>query len=389
MLVCGNESRGNREMSRNPFTLKEIPVKGAFCNREKEQSDFFGFAAARSNTLLYSPRRYGKTSLIKKVQDRLQSDGTLTAYCDLFGVSSIEEIAGKITKSIYSITQKKENLFNKSIRFLTSFRPVLSPSADGGISISVQPAFKSGGLDLLDETLESLGKFIEDVSMPVHIVLDEFQEITEVDNSIGVEGTLRQHIQKIQCAFVFVGSRRRILLDMFNSRKRPFFQSAVNYELKTLPAKELSTFIVSRFKGAGKGIEAQTASDICTLLRQHPYYVQKFCFFLFDRIEKKVAQKDIPETYQLVMESEKALFESTLRQLTAKQIAVLTAIAKEPGKKLYSTGYMARHRLKSTGGIQRSIDVLTKEDLIEQSEPTGLWEVVDPLFTEWLIRKAM
>ena len=376
-------------MSRNPFTLKEIPVKGAFCNREKEQSDFFGFAAARSNTLLYSPRRYGKTSLIKKVQDRLQSDGTLTVYCDLFGVSSIEEIAGKITKSIYSITQKKENLFNKSIRFLTSFRPVLSPSADGGISISVQPAFKSGGLDLLDETLESLGKFIEDVSMPVHIVLDEFQEITEVDNSIGVEGTLRQHIQKIQCAFVFVGSRRRILLDMFNSRKRPFFQSAVNYELKTLPAKELSTFIVSRFKGAGKGIEAQTASDICTLLRQHPYYVQKFCFFLFDRIEKKVAQKDIPETYQLVMESEKAFFESTLRQLTAKQIAVLTAIAKEPGKKLYSTGYMARHRLKSTGGIQRSIDVLTKEDLIEQSEPTGLWEVVDPLFTEWLIRKAM
>ena len=377
------------EMSRNPFTLKEIPVKGAFCNREKEQSDFFGFAAARSNTLLYSPRRYGKTSLIKKVQDRLQFDGTLTAYCDLFGVSSIEEIAGKITKSIYSITQKKENLFNKSIRFLTSFRPVLSPSADGGISISVQPAFKSGGLDLLDETLESLGKFIEDVSMPVHIVLDEFQEITEVDNSIGVEGTLRQHIQKIQCAFVFVGSRRRILLDMFNSRKRPFFQSAVNYELKTLPAKELSTFIVSRFKGAGKGIEAQTASDICTLLRQHPYYVQKFCFFLFDRIEKKVVQKDIPETYQLVMESEKAFFESTLRQLTAKQIAVLTAIAKEPGKKLYSTGYMARHRLKSTGGIQRSIDVLTKEDLIEQSEPTGLWEVVDPLFTEWLIRKAM
>jgi len=144
--------------------------------------NLLAFAAARSNTLLYSPRRYGKTSLIKKVQDRLQSDGTLTAYCDLFGVSSTEEIAGKITRSIYSITQRNESLFKKSIRFLTSFRPVLSPSADGGIAISVQPAFKSGGLDLLDETLESLEKFIEDVSMPVHIVLDEFQEITEVSH---------------------------------------------------------------------------------------------------------------------------------------------------------------------------------------------------------------
>ena len=116
----------------------------------------------------------------------------------MFGVSSIEEIAGKITKSIYSITQDKESLFKKSIRFLRSYRPVLSPSADGGISLSVQPAFTSGGLDLLDDTLVSLENFIEDVSMPVHIVLDEFQEITEVDKSIGVEGTLRHHIQKIQ-----------------------------------------------------------------------------------------------------------------------------------------------------------------------------------------------
>jgi hypothetical protein len=376
-------------MSGNPFTLKEIPVKGAFCDREKEQSDLLGFAAARSNTLLYSPRRFGKTSLIKRVQDKLKSDGTLTAYCDLFGVSSIEEIAGKITKSIYSITQDKESLFKKSIRFLTSYRPVLSPSADGGISLSVQPAFTSGGLDLLDDTLVSLEKFIEDVSMPFHIVLDEFQEITEVDKSIGVEGTLRHHIQKIQCAFVFVGSRRRILLDMFNNRKRPFFQSAINYELKTLPLKDLVSFIVSRFTGSGKRIEPQTATNICKMLKQHPYYVQKFCFFLFNLIEKKVMQNDIPETYQLVMESEKALFESILRQLTAKQMAVLTAIAKEPCKKLYSTDYMIRHNLKSTGGIQRSINVLTKEDLIEKSETTAHWEVVDPLFKEWLKMKAL
>ena len=141
-------------MSENPFTLKEIPVKGAFCDRQKEQADLLGFATARSNTLLYSPRRYGKTSLIKKVQDKLQGDGSLTAYCDLFGVSSIEEIAGRIIKSIYSITQKKENLFNKAIKLLTLFRPVLSPSADSGISISVQPAFRSAGLNLLDETFE-------------------------------------------------------------------------------------------------------------------------------------------------------------------------------------------------------------------------------------------
>ena len=376
-------------MNKNPFTLKEIPADAAFCDREKELSDLLTFAAGNTNILLYSPRRYGKTSLIKRVQKILNAEGTITAYCDLFGVTSVEEIAGKIAKSIYLITRQNENLFKKSIRFLTSFRPVLSPGPDGGISISVQPAYKTVGLDLLDETLASLENFINDVSMPVHIVLDEFQEITEVDNSMGIEGTLRHYIQKIQCAFVFVGSRRRILLDMFNNRKRPFFQSAVNYELKTLPLNDLVAFIVSQFKNNEKHILRDAAADICELLHQHPYYVQKFCFFLFDRIEKNVTQNDITETYKLVMESEKALFESSLRQLTTKQIALLMAIAKEPSRKLYSASYMARHNLGSTGGIQRSLDVLSKEDMIEKYDPNDQWNVVDPVFKDWLIQRAL
>ncbi|MBW2099804.1 MAG: ATP-binding protein [Deltaproteobacteria bacterium] len=376
-------------MQKNPFTLKEIPADAAFCNREKEISDLLKFAAGNTNILLYSPRRYGKTSLIKRVQNMLTAEGTITAYCDLFGVTSVEEIAGKIAKSIYLITRRNENLFKKSIRFLTSFRPVLSPEPDGGISISVQPAYKTVGLDLLDETLASLENFINDVDMPVHIVLDEFQEITEVDNAVGIEGTLRHHIQKIQCAFVFVGSRRRILLDMFNNRKRPFFQSAVNYELKALPVNDLVGFIVSRFEANGKHISPDAAAQICELLHQHPYYVQKFCFLLYDHIDKRVTPGDIIETYQWIMESEKALFESTLRQLTARQIALLTAIAGEPAGKLYSADYMARHSLGSTGGIQRGLNVLSKEDLIEKQVSTGKWQVVDPVLKEWLIKRRL
>ena len=111
-------------MDLNPFTLKEIPSGSAFCNRQKELKDLIAFASARENVLLYSPRRYGKTSLVKKVQGSLESDGAITAYCDLFGVSSIEDIAGRVARSIYAITRRDENLFQKAIRFLTSFRPI-------------------------------------------------------------------------------------------------------------------------------------------------------------------------------------------------------------------------------------------------------------------------
>ncbi len=376
-------------MHLSPFTLKEIPVGSAFCDRQKELKDLISFASARENVLLYSPRRYGKTSLVRKVQGHLESDGAVTAHCDLFGVSSIGDIAGRIARSIYTITRKDEGLFQKAIRFLTSFRPVLSPSPDGGVSVSVQPAYRSESWELLDNTMEALEKFVQDIPNLVHVALDEFQEITEIGDSLRVEGRLRHYIHRMTCGFVFVGSRRRILLEMFNDRKRPFFQSTINYELGTLPREEIIDFMVSRFEGAGKALSRDLGARVCGLLGQHPYYVQKFCFFLFDRVEKTVTPEDVSETYRLLLESERALFEAILRRLTARQIALLTAIAKEPTKRLFAAEYMERHSLKSTGGIQRGLSVLTGEDLVEQHPVDGTWKVVDPLFGQWLVEKAL
>jgi hypothetical protein len=376
-------------MHANPFTLKEIPAGSAFCDRQRELKDLIGYASAGENVLLYSPRRYGKTSIVRKVQGHLESEGVLTAYCDLFGVSSIEEIAGRIARSIYTITRQDESLFQKAIRFLTSFRPVLSPSPDGGISVSVQPAYKSGSLDLLDDTMEALEKFIQDVPNLVHIALDEFQEITEIEDSLRVEGRLRHYIQRMKCGFVFVGSRRRILLEMFNDRKRPFFQSTINYELGILPREALIDFMASRFEEAGKALSADLAARVCSLLGQHPYYIQKFCFFLFDRVAQTVTPEEVSETYRLVLESERALFEAVLRKLTPTQIAILTAISKEPTKRVFAAEYMTRHHLKSTGGIQRGLSVLTGEDLVEKHPVEGTWAVVDPLLRQWLLEKAL
>ncbi|MCK4347079.1 MAG: hypothetical protein KAW47_00535, partial [Thermoplasmatales archaeon] len=207
----------------------------------------------------------------------------------------------------------------------------------------------------------------------------------EVHNSIGIEGILRQYIQKIQCSFFFIGSRRRILLDIFNDRKRPFFQSALNYELKTLPDKDLVSFTIAQFKKGGKHISEENTARISQLVSNHPYYMQKFCFFLYEEIDKEVAQKDIVAINQVVMESERIVFESILQGLTTKQIALLSALARESTAKVYSTSYMAQYNLGSTGGIQQSLNSLSKKDLIEKNHKTGAWAVVDPFFKKWLI----
>jgi len=106
------------------------------------------------------------------------------------------------------------------------------------------------------------------------------------------------------------------LLDIFNDRKRPFFQSALNYELKTLPDKHLVPFTIAQFKKGGKHISKENTARISQLVSNHPYYMQKFCFFLYEEIDKEVAQKDIVVINQVVMESERIVFESILQGLT-------------------------------------------------------------------------
>lgn len=372
-------------MATNPFTLGEILTDQAFCDREKQLNDFLSFADSKTNAVLFSPRRFGKTSLMKRVQHQLRGKGYLTSYCDLFGVTSIEEIAGRITKSLFEITHRRKRLFKKAISFLTSFRPVMGVNDRGEIIVSVQPAFKRVGLDTLDETMKGLTEFIEKIDHPVHIVLDEFQELNEIDDSIAVEGILRSNIQHIPCAFVFVGSRRRLLLDMFNDRKRPFFQSAVNYELGPLPGEDSIEYIISQFSTGKKQVTADQASQIVKIVSHHPGYVQKLCFFLFNLCEKKVTRSDITKAYERLLLNEKPYFESIIQGLSTKQTALLLAIAKEPDGKIYSTDYMSRHNLGSTGGIQNSLSVLLRRDIIEQNPETKNWSNVDPVFKNWLL----
>ena len=205
----------------NPFTPGVIHPEAPFCNRLKELKELESYASSSANVVLYSPRRYGKTSLVRRVQSGLSKKKVITIYVDLFGVTTIDEIAKRTARSVYLVTQKDKPLFK-------TFRPVLKPTETGdSFTVTVEPATSSlTGIDLLEATMTDLGMFIQATPSGVNIAFDEFQEITEL-NSLEIEGVLRSHIQTQKASYFFVGSRRRVLLDMFNLRNRPFFQSSI------------------------------------------------------------------------------------------------------------------------------------------------------------------
>jgi hypothetical protein len=371
-------------MSKNPFILSVIPSDAPFCDRIEELEQLTSYARNGTNVVLFSPRRFGKTSLVKRVQANLAKQGMLALYTDFFGVTSVDDVAGKIARSVYAFIQRNESLMKKALRLLTTFRPVFKPEQDGSFSIGIELARPSlHGIDLLDKTLEGLGVFMEQVGPEkIHIVFDEFQEITELKEK-RIESTLRSHIQFQLSSYFFVGSRRRILLKMFNEKNRPFFQSAQLYELKRLPHDDLVVYLVAQFKKGAKRCSEKNARNISSISRQYPYYAQKLALNVYAVSGKVVQDKDIIKALEIMIENETYFYQATLQSLAPRQIALLRALAVEPSKTILSNQYIRKHDLGSIGGVQSAIKKLRQMDLVE-IDTDSQYRTVDPIFSKWL-----
>jgi hypothetical protein len=365
----------------NPFSLKVITDPNGFCNRAAEIQKLISYAESDTNAVIYSQRRFGKTSLVQQVQQRLAKADFVTIYIDLFGLSSADTIASRISKGVYKALYEQKALWEKALATIKSHRPVLRPD-ETGLSITAEPAgSRLFGADLLDKTLQELGEFLEAEKSKANIVLDEFQEITEIKDP-NVEGILRSHVQQHKASYYFVGSRRRVLLEMFSQERRPFFQSAINFELDKLPHDEFTAFIAKRFEEAKKRCPPEVAAAIAATVGDHPYYGQKLAFFCYERADKKVTQTDMQQAYSDLIQAERPVFEAILQGLAPRQIALLKALAAEPTKSILSAEYIRRHALKSIGGIQAAAKRLNALDLIEKEKDA--WMVVDQVFAHWL-----
>ena len=167
---------------KNPFSLKIVVHPDHFCNRKKEMEQLISYASSDSNAVIYSPRRFGKTSLVCQVQQRLEKSKFMTIYIDLFGLSSADNIAKRIAQGLYAAIYEEKSMLQKAVSIIKTHRPVLRPD-ETGISISAESVSPNlSGTELLDKTMAEFGEFLDAGKKQVNIVLDEFQEITEIRN---------------------------------------------------------------------------------------------------------------------------------------------------------------------------------------------------------------
>jgi len=338
--------------------------------------------------VLISPRRYGKTSLVQRVQHALSIEGHTTIYVDFYGVTSIEDVASRIATNIYRATYSKTPLFERAVKYLSNLRPrigvdVTSPK---DFTFSLDVAKGKSGKELLEGTMDGLGRFIQDSKKSCLVAIDEFQEMTELSDGLFIEGTMRSHIQHhSNASYFFVGSRRRILADMFNNRDRAFYKSAINVRLPVFPEDDLIEFLIERFDDGGKKCSIEAAKLICDLIQKHPYYSQKLAYHVHEISGEEIAETDVQNGFLNLMEDERDFFEVMIQGLGSRQIALLSAIAEEPTCTPYAQEYISNHGLGSAGTVQGGIKKLVSLDYIEQVD--GKWRVVDTVFGAWLRKR--
>lgn len=373
-------------MIENPFAFGGyIPAK-YFCDREKESKELILLVTNGNNVVLFSPRRMGKTGLVLHCFDEeVIKRNYITFYIDILQTTSLRELIFLLGKEIFRV------LAPRGLKFLTGFLQTVK-SLTGKIGFDPVSGLPSFNLNLGDIsnpelTLEEIFHYLEGADRRCIIAIDEFQQITRYSEK-NVEAVLRSHIQlSTNVNFIFSGSQRHILKEIFLSAARPFYNSAAFMHLGVIPREIYVDFIIRKFKEKDKSISKHTAEGIYDRFEGHTFYVQRMCnvAFSYTNVGKECDRKVVDFALDYLLNSYDTLFRSELSSLTERQKELLYAVASEgKAKEITSVGFIQKYSLQSASSVQSNARSLVEKDILTKDENTYI--VSDRFFGLWLQR---
>lgn len=374
----------------NPFYITGIIPEPYFCDRDKETEWFIRTLENKAHILLTSPRRMGKTQLIRHVFEQPSiKDNCYTFYTDIYPTTSLHELVLFLSKEIYSVLVPK----GKSVvdKFLAGLHSLAG--SFGYDPMTGNPTFdiKLGDIHTPELTLEEIFRYLEQADKPCVFAIDEFQQISQYPEK-NVEATLRSHIQKMSnCLFIYAGSNRHILENMFNSAAKPFYNSASQIYLDSIPKDVYTAFADEQLAKVGRKILPEALSLAYDLFEGHTYYVHNVLHnaFAYLNSDKVIDKPDINMILSDILEEKGHSFASVMNQLNYQQKETLIAIAKE-GKAngVTSVAFVKKHALKSPSSVQYAISTLLEKQLLtyENVERTKTYSVSDRFLEMWICR---
>lgn len=374
-----------KEKIDNPFVTTGYVSAEYFCDREKETQDIIRYLTNGNNVALISPRRYGKSDLLRHCfAQKTISDKYYTFIVDIYSTKTVAEMVGKLGSAIL------ETLKSRGRKAWERFLSILS-SVRSGISFDIngQPSWTMsvGDIQSPTATLNEIFNYLQNADRPCLVAIDEFQQITKYGDP-NIEAEIRTHVQYCNNAhFVFSGSRRHLMGAIFTSPARPFYQSVTLYHLDRLPLEKYAEFCVSHFKRQGKKLDDNVVSRLYSQFDGVTYYMQRVMNELFSKTsaDATCVEADVSKAVDEIIAVSSIIYEDLMYQLPDKQSRVLIAVAKDGCAENVTSGkFVKRHGLVSPNSVKSAIPALIDKGLLTQDK--GTYKVYDLFFALWLVK---
>ncbi len=368
----------------NPFVVGKYVSEAYFCDREEETAFLKKQVDNGRNTAIIAQRRLGKTGLIQHFFAQPDIEKRYhTFFIDLYSTNSLSEFVYLFGKDIYKElkplhTQWAEKFFGT----IKSLRPGFKLDAMTG-----EPVFDIGlgSIEQPQTTIDEIFTYLEAADMPCIVAIDEFQQITNYAEK-NVEALLRTKIQQCKhTLFIFSGSRRHMMSQMFNSPSKPFYQSTITSDLKPLGKTVYTDFVSRLFKEYEKNISAELIEKVYDDYEGVTWYMQMIMNELFALTEKgqNCGAGQYPTALKNVIQTQESSYKDTLSNISAKQKPVLLAIAKAgEAVNMTSIKFLKENNLGSSSSVQAALKGLLEKDIITRTEKG--YQVYDYFFAEWL-----
>ena len=378
----------------NPFIYGEIVPGAAFADREVELERLVADLTTAQKVFLISPRRYGKSSLVRQARNVLSRHGALTIDLTVSSYSSYVSFLEGYARALATVDTKWPRARAWLTEVITTTRPELRYEADdpgpGRFSVAFPAIRTERDINRLANEIFALpGRLAAERKRLVVVALDEFQAIDGF-NGGSVEHALRAAAQQQRkVGYVFAGSEPS-LMDRMIGPRRPFYKAGPVMRLEKIPAPVFAEFLETRFAASGIRPEAGLGAAIVDLAGNLPYDVQRLAHETWDDVRaaggRKAGLEHLHATLTRLLAEQDTLFEAIWQRLTLAQRAVLRAVVMQSGRELLSADVRARHRLGGPSSIQASLAALLKQGLVFKEGQQ--YVVVDSLLREWIARKT-
>ena len=378
----------------NPFVYGEVVPAAAFVNRVVELDRLVADLAAGQKVFLISPRRYGKSSLIRQALRAMERRGALTVEVTVSSFSSYVSFLEGYARALVAAETKGERARSwlreviRSARAEVRYTPDASPL--GSITVSFPNVRSERDISRLAQEVFALPARLADArKRKVVVALDEFQAIGGF-NGGSVEHALRAAVQhQRDVGYVFAGSEPSLMERMLGP-KRPFYKAGPVIRLDKIPADEFAAFIDARFSKSGIKPESGLGAAVVELSGNLPYDVQRLAHETWDDVrangKRRATLDDLHQALTRLLTEQAMMFEALWQRLTLAQRSVLRAVVLEEGRELLSADARTRHRLGGASSVQYALSSLLRDDLI--SREGARYVVVDSLLREWVARRT-